>query len=168
MLATQQKALLPSKTKQKAKPHFLNENALIAAALACLEKQWASTTVTIDSSDQVKSYLRLQLAAELNEVFGVLFLDQQHRVLAFEKLFQGTINETTVYPRVIVQRALHHNAASLILAHNHPSGTAEPSQADQHLTQQLQKILQLIDVKVLDHLVVTAAKVASFAELGLI
>jgi DNA repair protein RadC len=76
----------------------------------------------LNASPEVKNYLRLQLAMEANEVFGVIFLNQQHRILAFEKLFQGTINEASVYPRVIVQRALHHNAASLILAHNHPSG----------------------------------------------
>ena len=99
----------------------------------------------------VSDYLRLQLATQEREIFACLFLDNRHRLIAFEELFQGTIDGASVHPREVVKAALHYNAAALILAHNHPSGVAEPSQADQRITQRLRDALALIDVRVLDH-----------------
>jgi len=123
---------------------------------------------SLNSPRVVRDYLQLLLAGRQQEVFLVLFLDTQHRVIAFEELFQGTLNQTSVYPRVVVKRALTHNAAAVILAHNHPSGVAEPSQADQLLTNALKQALALVDVRVLDHFVVAAGQTLSFAERGLL
>ncbi len=120
------------------------------------------------SPDLVRRYLSAQLRHQPNEVFAVLFLDNQNRLIAYEELFFGTIDGASVYPREVVRRAINHNAASLILAHNHPSGVAEPSQADQRITGRLQAALELIDVRVLDHMVVGDTEVVSFAERGLI
>jgi len=116
----------------------------------------------------VRDYLRLTLHARPHEVFVVVFLDAQHRVLASEELFRGTLTQTSVYPREVVKRALQHNAAAVILAHNHPSGVAEPSRADEALTAALKQALALIDVRVLDHFVVAGDCALSFAERGLI
>lgn len=121
-----------------------------------------------DAPDAVRQYLRLQLAHLAHEVFAVLFLDHQHRLLAMEELFRGTLSQTSVYPREVVKRALALNAGAVILAHNHPSGLAEPSRADEVLTQSLKSALALVDVRVLDHLVVGHHDVVSFAERGLI
>ena len=107
-----------------------------------------------DSPGAVKDYLQLQLAAAQHEVFAVLFLDAQHRLIALEELFRGTLTQTSVYPREVVKRALQHHAAAVVLAHNHPSGVAEPSRADESLTQTLKSALALVDVRVLDHVVV--------------
>jgi DNA repair protein RadC len=114
----------------------------------------------------VRDYLRLQLGGLGHEVFMALFLDSQNRVLAREELFRGTLTQTSVYPREVVKRALAHNAAGIILAHNHPSGVAEPSQADRWLTDQLKTALGLVDVKVLDHFIVAGPAGFSFAERG--
>jgi DNA repair protein RadC len=122
----------------------------------------------LNSPSDTKQYLTAQLRDRPHEVFACLFLDTRHRVIAFEELFRGTIDGASVHPREIVKRALAHNAAALILAHNHPSGVAEPSQSDQRLTQRLRDALQLVDVRVIDHLVVGDGQVASFAELGLL
>lgn len=116
----------------------------------------------------VRDYLRLTLHARPHEVFVVVFLDAQHRVLASEELFRGTLTQTSVYPREVVKRALFHNAAAVILAHNHPSGAVEPSRADEYLTQTLKTTLALVDVRVLDHFVIAGAEVCSFAERGLL
>lgn len=121
-----------------------------------------------DAPDAVRQYLRLQLAHLAHEVFAVLFLDHQHRLLAMEELFRGTLSQTSVYPREVVKRALALNAGAVILAHNHPSGLAEPSRADEYLTQTLKSALQLVDVRLLDHLVVGHGQVCSFAERGLL
>jgi DNA repair protein RadC len=121
-----------------------------------------------DAPQAVKQYLRLQLGHLAHEVFAVLFLDHQHRLLAMEEMFRGTLSQTSVYPREVVKRALALNAAAVVLAHNHPSGVAEPSRADEHLTQSLKSALALVDVRVLDHLVVGACDVVSFAERGLL
>ena len=115
----------------------------------------------------VRDYLRLQLATQEREVFACLFLDNRHRLIAFEELFFGTVDGASVHPREIVKSALHYNAAALILAHNHPSGVAEPSQADQRITERLRDALALIDVRVLDHFVV-GDDVVSSAERGLL
>ena len=122
----------------------------------------------LNSPRAVRDYLQLLLGGRQQEVFLVLFLDTQHRVIASEELFHGTLSQTSVYPREVVKRALAHNAAAVILAHNHPSGVAEPSQADQFLTNALKQALGLVDVRVLDHFVVAVGQTLSFAEKGLI
>lgn len=116
----------------------------------------------------VRQYLQMQLGSLPHEVFSVLYLDAQHRLLACEELFRGTLAQTSVYPREVVKRALHHNAGAVILAHNHPSGVLEPSRADELLTQTLKSSLALVDVRVLDHFVVGGSGVTSFAERGLL
>lgn len=121
-----------------------------------------------DTPGRVKDYLALHLAGRDQEVFVVLFLDSQHRLLRLEEMFQGTLTQTSVYPREVVKRALALNAGAVVLAHNHPSGVAEPSRADEHLTQTLKAALQLVDVRVLDHLIVGAGSVSSMAERGLL
>jgi DNA repair protein RadC len=121
-----------------------------------------------DAPTKVKDYLSLRLAGLEHEVFAVLFLDSQHRLLCMEELFRGTLTQTSVYPREVVKRALQLNAGALILAHNHPSGLAEPSRADEFLTQRLKSALQLVDVAVLDHLVIGTGQTVSFAERGLL
>ena len=122
--------------------------------------------VTLSSPQAVKQYLQLLLGGKAYESFAVLFLDVKNRLIASEELFRGTLTHTSVYPREIVKVALAHNAASVILAHNHPSGTPEPSAADHTLTQALKQALALIDVRVLDHFVVAGKHVYSFTENG--
>jgi len=122
----------------------------------------------LNSPKQVRDYLCLKLGALPHEVFVVLFLDAQNRVLAQEELFTGTLTQTSVYPREVVKRVLHHNAASVIFAHNHPSGIAQQSRADELLTTALKQALALVDVRVLDHFVVAGNHTLSFAERGLL
>ena len=122
----------------------------------------------LNSPGAVREYLQLLLRSRQQEVFVAIFLDAQHRVIATEELFQGTLTQTSVYPREVVKRALHHNAAAVIFAHNHPSGVAEPSQSDQLLTEALKQALALVDVRVLDHFIVAGAGCLSFAEKGLL
>ena len=122
---------------------------------------------TMSSPEAVKDHLRLELGVLEHEAFCVLFLDSQHRIIALKQLFRGTVSQTSVYPREVVKEALAVNAAAVILAHNHPSGSVEPSRADEFLTQTLKTALALVDVRVLDHLVVAGADVCSFAERGL-
>lgn len=121
-----------------------------------------------DSPDAVGQYLQLHIASRPYEVFAALFLDAQHRLIALEELFRGTLTQTSVYPREVVVRALHHHAAAVVLAHNHPSGGVEPSRADESLTQTLKAALALVDVRVLDHVIVAAGRTLSMAERGLI
>ena len=115
-----------------------------------------------------RRYLVTTLGDLPHEVFCCLFLDTRHRLICFEELFRGTIDSATVHPREVVRRALHHNAAAVILAHNHPSGVSDPSNADRRITQRLKQTLQLVDVRVLDHLVVGDRTIMSFAEHGLL
>jgi len=122
----------------------------------------------LSSPASVRDFLRMTLAGRDYEVFMVLFLDAQHRVLSPEEMFRGTLTQTSVYPREVVKRSLVNNAAAVIFAHNHPSGVAEPSHADQLLTRSLREALALIDVRVLDHFVVAGNGVTSFAERGLL
>ncbi len=122
----------------------------------------------LNSPDAVRNYLQLLLRGRAQEVFAVIFLDAQHRVIASEELFHGTLTQTSVYPREVVKRVLHHNAAAVIFAHNHPSGVAEPSQSDQHLTTALKQALGLVDVRVLDHFIVAGTGCLSFAERGML
>ena len=118
--------------------------------------------------DAVKQYVQLHLAHKTHEVFAVLFLDSQNRLQAMEELFRGTLSQTSVYPREVVLRALHHQAAAVVLSHNHPSGSVQPSRADETLTQTLKAALALVDVRVLDHVIVGQGQALSMAELGLI
>jgi DNA repair protein RadC len=120
------------------------------------------------SPHATRDFLRLQLATRDHEVFAILFLDNRHRLIEFVPLFRGTIDGASVYPREVVKEALARNAAAVILAHNHPSGVAEPSQADELITNRLHAALALIDVRVLDHFVVTGDAIVSFAERGLL
>lgn len=122
----------------------------------------------MDSPELVRNYLRLTLQNKEHEIFFCIFLDTKNRVIATEELFSGTLTQTSVYPREVVKRTLHHNAAAIIFAHNHPSGVAEPSQADKTLTTSLKQTLALIDVKVLDHFIIGNGTTMSFAENGLI
>ncbi|OSZ74452.1 DNA repair protein RadC [Hydrogenophaga sp. IBVHS1] len=121
-----------------------------------------------DSPKAVRDYLQLQLGGRQHEVFAVMFLDNQNRLIALEELFRGTLTQTSVYPREVVLRALHHHCAAVVLAHNHPSGVAEPSRADETLTATLKAALALVDVRVLDHFIVTREQAASMAEMGLV
>jgi DNA repair protein RadC len=131
-------------------------------------RETLSRGAALGSPHAVRDYLRMTLHGRPHEVFVAVFLDAQNRVMAAEELFRGTLTQTSVFPREVVKRALHHNAAAVIFAHNHPSGVAEPSRADEALTQTLKHTLALIDVKVLDHFVVGADTAMSFAERGLL
>ena len=141
--------------------------AVVEMARRALAQPLHSAPV-FDAPAKVKDYVALHLGARVREVFAVLFLDGQHRLLKLEILFHGTLTQTSVYPREVVRRALELHAGAVILAHNHPSGVAEPSRADEYLTQTLKSALQLVDVRVLDHLVVGQGAVTSFAERGLL
>jgi DNA repair protein RadC len=141
--------------------------AVVEMARRALAQPLRSAPV-FDSPGKVKDYVALHLGTRAQEVFAVLFLDGQHRLLKLEVLFHGTLTQTSVYPREVVRRALELHAGAVILAHNHPSGVAEPSRADEHLTQTLKSALQLVDVRVLDHLVVGQGMVLSFSERGLL
>ena len=140
--------------------------AVLELARRALAQQLREREV-FDSHDTVKHYLQLHLAAKGHEVFAVLFLDAQNRLLALEELFRGTLTQTSVYPREVVLRALHHQAAAVVLAHNHPSGSVQPSRADEALTQTLKTTLALVDVRVLDHVIVAPGQALSMAEKGL-
>jgi len=122
----------------------------------------------MNSPQSVRNYLCLSLRGKSHEVFVGIFLDARHRTITTEELFNGTLTQASVYPREVVKRALYHNAAAMIFAHNHPSGVAEPSRADEVLTQSLKQALALVDIKVLDHFIVGSGEVISFAERGLI
>lgn len=141
--------------------------AILELARRSLAEELAAKPV-FDAPAKVKDYLRLHLGALAHEVFAVLFLDAQNRLVGLEEMFRGTLTQTSVYPREVVKRALELRAGAVILAHNHPSGAAEPSRADEYLTQTLKSALALVDVRVLDHLVVTQTEVVSFAERGLL
>ncbi|TAJ91680.1 MAG: JAB domain-containing protein [Gammaproteobacteria bacterium] len=123
---------------------------------------------TLSSPADTRTYLKARLRSYPYEVFAVIFLDNRHRVIAFEELFNGTIDGASVHPREVLRRALYHNAAALILAHNHPSGIAEPSAADKAITRRLQDALALVDVRVLDHFVIGDEDAISFADRGLL
>ena len=141
--------------------------AVLELARRALAQQLQQGEV-FDSPDAVKHYLQLHLAYKGHEVFAVLFLDAQHRLLALEEMFRGTLTQTSVYPREVVLRALHHQAAAVVLAHNHPSGSVQPSPADSALTQTLKTTLALVDVRVLDHVIVAPGAALSMAEKGLV
>jgi DNA repair protein RadC len=147
------------------------KRAELAAVLELARRSMArqlQQRALFDTPARVKEYLRLELMHREHEVFAVLFLDAQHQLLKMEEMFRGTLAQTSVYPREVVKRALAINAAAVVFAHNHPSGAAEPSRADEFLTQTLKSALALVDVRVLDHLVVGHHEVVSFAERGLL
>ena len=142
----------------------------LQAALELTRRHMLETLQRSDcltSSALTRHYIRSRMRGYQREVFLCLFLDNQHRVIALEELFQGTIDGSMVHPREVVRRSLHHNAAALIFAHNHPSGVAEPSQADISITRRLKNALALVDIRTLDHLVVGDGEVTSLAERGL-
>lgn len=141
--------------------------AVLELARRALAQQLREREV-FDSPGAVQGYLQLHLAARAHEVFAVLFLDGQNRLIAMEELFRGTLTQTSVYPREVVLRALHHHAAAVVLAHNHPSGSVQPSRADEALTQTLKAALALVDVRVLDHVIVAPGAALSMAEQGLV
>lgn len=141
--------------------------AAIELARRCLKHDIRSASA-LTSPGAVRDYLRLAIAGRQHEVFVCLWLDAQHRVIACEELFRGTLTQTSVYPREIVKAGLKANAAAVIFAHNHPSGVAQPSQADELLTRNLKEALALVEVKVLDHFIVAGSQAMSFAERGLL
>ena len=143
------------------------QDYIINLALCILANRYAPGKALTKPEDTAR-YLQLLLAENKSEIFGVLFLDNQHRVLGFEKLFYGTIDSASVYPRVIAQRALELNAAALIATHNHPSGVAEPSESDKQITAKIKKAVELIDIRLLDHFIVSTQTTYSFAEHGLV
>ncbi len=153
------KGLGPAKTAQLV--------AVMEVARRCLKEDLRSASA-LTSPSAVRDYLRLAISSREHEVFVCLWLDAQHRVIASEELFRGTLTQTSVYPREIVKAGLKANAAAVIFAHNHPSGVAQPSQADELLTRNLKEALSLVDIKVLDHFVVAGHQTLSFAERGLL
>lgn len=155
--------------RQREQEILRAEDAVIAQAVLLIEQRWQRATLpAMDSPQLVKDYLKLRLFNFQHEVFGVLFLNSQHQVIDFDIMFRGTLTQTSVYPREVVKAALMKNAGSVVFAHNHPSGQPEPSRADEYLTNTLKSALQLIDVRVLDHMIVGGDRVVSFAERGLL
>ena len=148
------------------------EIATVRRAIRILEREgdYASNAETVTCPEASKQLAFIRLANKPDEYFAVGFLTNRHRLIAFERLFRGTVDGASVHPRVVVRRALEHNAAAVLLAHNHPSGETQPSQADQRITQRLKDALALIDVRVLDHLIVGSRleDTVSFAERGLL
>ena len=146
---------------------YVQLQAIFEMSRRALNEQMQQRDV-FSSPQHVRDYLVLRLGALKREIFLVMFLDAQNRLSATEELFSGTLTQASVYPREVVRRAMHHNAASVILAHNHPSGVAQQSAADELLTQQLKQALALVDVRVLDHFIVAGNQTLSFAERGLL
>ena len=145
----------------------MTDERILKRAMEILEKR-ARSGCALTSPGAVRDFLRLAIAEKEHEVFVCVWVDAQHRVLKFEESFRGTLTQTSVYPREIVKAALAANAAAVIFAHNHPSGAAQPSRADELLTRNLKDALALVDVKVLDHFVVAGCQCISFAERGLL
>ena len=141
------------------------KSSVIKLALAVLSARYRPGR-SFTSPEDIEGFLRLKLAGRRNEVFGIVYLDTRHRLIEIAELFNGTVDGAAVYPRVVVQQALEKNAAAVVLFHNHPSGVAEPSEADRGITQKLSRALDLIDVRLLDHLVVTDGAFVSLAERG--
>lgn len=151
----------------KALPKNISEEDVLYWAEAIITTRFSRSNY-LTSPDLTRDFLHIILAQEYREIFLIIFLDSQNGVLGYESLFQGTIDGAAVYPREIVKSVLTNNAASVILAHNHPSGKAEPSHADQKITERIIKALETIDVKVLDHLIVGGTSSVSFAERGIL
>ncbi len=147
---------------------FMSDEDVIRMAVGIINHRFGLKRASLNSPTLVRDYLKLTLTDKTHEVFVCVFLDAQNRVIAVDELFRGTLTQTSVYPREVVKAALHHNCAAVILAHNHPSGVAEPSHADQLLTTNLKQTLALVDVKVLDHFIIAADQSLSMAERGLL
>ena len=147
-----------------------DDDAVIAQAIAIVESRMKEPGAAVDKPDSAKACFFLELAEEPAEVFAVMFLDNRHRVISLKRMFYGTIDGASIHPREVVRAAINENAAAVILAHNHPSGLAEPSQADIRITKRLSEALALIDCQVLDHFVIgdKCTSCVSFAERGLI
>ena len=155
---------------------FCQQHGLGAAKFvqlqACLEmskrylKEEIDHGIELTSSQATKNYLAAELRGESREIFAVMFLNNQHQIIQFERLFFGTINAAAVYPRIVIEQAIKHQAAAVILTHNHPSGIAEASNADKQITKQLIEALSLIDIRVLDHIIIAGSQCYSFAEQG--
>lgn len=145
-----------------------NQDEILGTASAVLEQLVVGAKVTLDAPQRVKDFLVTRFGRLQHEVFGLVLLDAQNCVIDVVEMFRGTLSQTAVYPREVPKEALHRNAAALILFHNHPSGAAEPSRADEFLTQTLKSALALVDVRVLDHMIVAGSRVTSFAERGLL
>lgn len=146
----------------------MTDEEIISRALVLLEERAKSCGSVLTDPSAVRAYLRLAFLEKEHEVFVAVWLDSQHRVIAIDELFRGTLAQTSVYPREVVKAALSANAAAVIFAHNHPSGVAQPSQADELLTRQLKEALALVEIKVLDHFIVAGNQCLSFAERGLL
>ncbi|WP_022964712.1 RadC family protein [Halopseudomonas pelagia] len=145
-----------------------HDDWIIARAMEILEHRVFCDGTPLLTACAVKNFLRAKLVDKPNEVFAALFLNSQHRVIAYEELFRGTIDTTAVYPRVVLSETLKHNAAAVIFVHNHPSGESDPSHADRQLTTRLKAALELVDVRVLDHFIIGKGEPYSFAEQGLL
>lgn len=156
--------LVANETDKPKHPRIAAARELVARAL----KEELEQGPVLTNPAMVRDFIRLLLMGKEHEVFMALFLDAQLRMIEVEELFRGTLTQTSVYPREVVKRALHFNASTVIFAHNHPSGVAEPSRADELLTDSLKQSLALVDIKVLDHFVVGGNSVMSFAERGLV
>ena len=155
-------------TKRKPAIYKIDDEIVVARAMEILEARMYQSGPVMDNPGAVKDYLRIKmLPHSKQEVFGVLFLNSQHNVLQYREMFYGTLTQTSVYPREVARIALELGAAAVILTHNHPSGSVEPSQADIHLTSTLKTALAMLDVRVLDHIIVGGTSVLSMAEKGL-
>lgn len=150
---------------KKSETTLASEDALIARACTILDKRLRRGPL-FERPDDVKNYLKLQLQGHQNEHFAALYMDTKHRMTAYEVLFTGTVDGAEVHPRVIAQRALHHNAAAVVIAHNHPSGDPTPSAADRAITAKIKQTLSLVDVRLLDHFVIGVGDPYSMASKG--
>lgn len=145
------------------------ENKTIFRALNILNQRMRkSPDITVTNPSDVKAYLRLRLEEREREIFAVMFFDHRHQLITYKELFFGTIDSCSVHPREVARIALKYNASAIIFAHNHPSGVAEPSDADQHITEKLKKALSLLEIRVLDHFVIGDGDIVSFAERGIL
>lgn len=156
-----------SQPEKSQKPDGISDNQILYWAESILVERFTRSNY-LTSPDATRDFLRIIFAKEIREVFTIIFLDNQNGVLGYQSLFQGTIDGAAVYPREVVKSVLDNNAASVILCHNHPSGTATPSEADKHITTRIIQALETVNVRVLDHLVVGGSDIVSFAERGLI
>lgn len=152
---------------KKSETTLASEEALIARACTILDKRLRRGPL-FERPEDVQNYLKLQLQGHQNEHFAALYVDTKHRMMAYEVLFTGTVDAAEVHPRVIAQRALHHNAAAVILAHNHPSGDPDPSTADRAITAKIKQTLSLVDVRLLDHFIIGQGDPVSMASRGML
>ncbi|MCU7947285.1 MAG: DNA repair protein RadC [Candidatus Thiodiazotropha sp. (ex Cardiolucina cf. quadrata)] len=165
LLAANQQQFCQARGLGQAK--FAQLQAVLEMSRRYLQEQLRKSD-SLTNPQQTRNYLQAKLRHYPYEVFSCLFLDNRHRIICYEELFRGTIDGASVHPREVVKRALEHNAAALILAHNHPSGVAEPSRADQQITKRLKEALALVDIRVLDHIVIGEGEPVSLAERGMV